>query len=392
MTALDNAGLKATKEQIDGLEKSLKNVNKAGEDGTDKLEKRLGRLPGPIGKVGGAIDALGGKIGKFGGTAMAVIGAFKIGWDIGTWLNDNVVKPLFKVKDPIEELKKENRRAREELEKFTQASDEATEHADLMAQRSKDAITREIQSINEASNAWQRAARSRIAYMTAGQDVETQMLERHRFEDMIQYQAVGDMEGADQVAKIYDILQAQLNARHELARFDKETEAVKQKIRDNREVDHQMWEAYSKASDAYYAKRDERKKFERDADNLFMDNKTYRWYERKSKRLENDENRLEQEMHKAWQAWQDYDIGAEELKTRRLQRAALLGRTGLSIDQAAFAYDQAVAQNGERLNFEFTEDFRQAFEKASRESETALVKAITEGVSSGIGLLLEVKE
>lgn len=173
VTALDNAGLKATKEQIDGLEKSLKNVNAAGADGTDKLEKRLGRLPGPVGKVGGAIDALGGKIGKFGGTAMAVIGAFKIGWDIGTWLNDNVVKPLFKVKDPIEELKKENRRAREELEKFTQASDEATEHADMMAQRSKDAITREVQAINDASNAWQRAARSKIAYMTAGQDVET---------------------------------------------------------------------------------------------------------------------------------------------------------------------------------------------------------------------------
>lgn len=69
-----------------------------------------------------------------------------------------------------------------------------------------------------------------------------------------------------------------------------------------------------------------------------------------------------------------------------------MGKAGLRVDQAAFAYDQAVAQNGERLNFEFTEDFRQAFEKASRESEAALVKAITEGVSSGIGLLLEVKE
>lgn len=65
--------------------------------------------------------------------------------------------------------------------------DEAYDHADALANKSKDSITREIQAIDAESNAWQRATRSKIAYMTAGQDAETQMLERHRFEDMIQF-------------------------------------------------------------------------------------------------------------------------------------------------------------------------------------------------------------
>ena len=73
------------------------------------------------------------------------------------------------------------------------------------------------------------------------------MLERHRFEDMIQFQAAGDMEGADQVSKIYDILQAQLDARHELARFDKETLAVQERIKANREQDYLLWKAWSDA-------------------------------------------------------------------------------------------------------------------------------------------------
>jgi len=44
--------------------------------------------------------------------------------------------------------------------------------------------------------------------MTAGQDVETQMLERQRFEDVMRLQAEGDYEGAEQANKIYDVLKA----------------------------------------------------------------------------------------------------------------------------------------------------------------------------------------
>ena len=118
VTALDAAGIKATKEQIDKMENALAKANKSGSDGLTGLEKKLGKIPGPAGKIADVFEGLGGKIAKFGGIATSVIGAFKVGWDIGAFINDKVVKPLFKIKDPVEELKKSNERAAKELEKF----------------------------------------------------------------------------------------------------------------------------------------------------------------------------------------------------------------------------------------------------------------------------------
>jgi len=144
VTALDAAGIKATKEQIDKMESSLSKFNKNGSDGLTSLEKKLGRIPGPAGKIADIFEGLGGKVAKFGGIATSVIGAFKIGWDIGTFLNDKVIKPLFKIKDPIEELKKSNQRATKELEKFVQTADGASEHANTIAERTKAALASEI--------------------------------------------------------------------------------------------------------------------------------------------------------------------------------------------------------------------------------------------------------
>jgi len=118
VTALDAAGLTATKEQIDKMENALAKANKSGSDGLTGLEKKLGKIPGPVGKIADVFDGLGGKIGKFGGIASAVIGAFKVGWDIGSFVNEKIIQPLFKIKDPLQELKKENANAKKELEKL----------------------------------------------------------------------------------------------------------------------------------------------------------------------------------------------------------------------------------------------------------------------------------
>ena len=109
VTALDNAGIKATKEQIAGLEKELSKLN--DNPGLSGAEKKLGKLQGPLGKLQDMFGGLNGTIAKVGGTVTAVAAAFKAGWDIGEWLNSNVIEPLFGVKDPIEEIKKKNREA-----------------------------------------------------------------------------------------------------------------------------------------------------------------------------------------------------------------------------------------------------------------------------------------
>ena len=81
-TELDNQGIKATEAQINGLANKINKVNKA--DGLSNLEKALGDLPGPIGKIGKALGGVATVV-------TAIIGAFKLGWDIGTWLNEKFI-------------------------------------------------------------------------------------------------------------------------------------------------------------------------------------------------------------------------------------------------------------------------------------------------------------
>ena len=82
VTALDNAGIKATQDQIDGLASKLKKVNVEGK--AEKLENALGKLPG---KLGGVSKALGGIVGKLG----LVAGAFTTGYELGTLFVEKIL-------------------------------------------------------------------------------------------------------------------------------------------------------------------------------------------------------------------------------------------------------------------------------------------------------------
>lgn len=100
VTQLDNAGIKATKEQIDKLEDALKKTKDTGQDSASQLEKALGGLPGPIGKVG---KAMGGLV----STVTSVFGAFMMGVEIGNMINDHILKPLGLIEDYEAKAKKE---------------------------------------------------------------------------------------------------------------------------------------------------------------------------------------------------------------------------------------------------------------------------------------------
>ena len=115
VTALDNAGIKATKEQIAGLEQELSKVgdNKSLSD----AEKKLSKLSGPFGKLQDMFGGLNGTLAKVGGTATAVAAAFKAGWDIGEWIQTKVINPLFRIQEPLDELKKKNKELQKEHQK-----------------------------------------------------------------------------------------------------------------------------------------------------------------------------------------------------------------------------------------------------------------------------------
>ena len=391
VTALDAAGIKATQEQIANMESALAKANKNGGDGLTALEKKLGKIPGPVGKIADVFEGMAGKVGKFGGIATAVIGAFKAGWDICSWIYEKVVTPLFKIKDPIEELKKSNKKAAEGFEKFAASVDDAAEASARLQEKSSAAIQKEVKDIQAANEAWQKAARSRIAYMTAGQDVETQMLERQRFEDVMRLQASGDYEGAEQANKIYDLLAAQLQAKQQLMRFDEESAVLEKQVGDNEEKKLQLMKQAIAAQDAYNAKVRERDKFEKDTDNIVMSDSQYKWYHRKSRQYDRDLEKLKTAWDDAERAYENYDIGDGELATRKLQRIALVGKTSLAADTAAMNYDQFVGAKGNLLGIEFTQQFKDTLAQTSKESYDSIARAVKDGVAEGIGLLMEVK-
>ena len=137
-TYLKDAGIKATKQQVAQLSRDIQRMNREAQSETDKTVQKLGRLPGAFGKIQSAM-------GGFGATALSVIGAFKVGWDIGTWLNEKVIMPLFGIKDPIEELKRQNRELKRQAEEAASKWEEAF-------QKWSDAWAREVSGAEKASS------------------------------------------------------------------------------------------------------------------------------------------------------------------------------------------------------------------------------------------------
>lgn len=221
-TELDNQGIKATEDQINGLANKISKVNKA--DGLSNLENALGDLPGPIGKIG---KALGGLVGQ----VTAVIGAFKIGWDIGTWLNEKFVAPLLGIKDPIDQLKKHNKKLREEFANTQHKFNMSVDASATAFANQQQAIKDEISTIQKLGEQWNKASKAKLEYSLAGQDSQIQKLERERFEDIMALESTGaSQEEIDQANKLYDVFRKQYEAKKQLLELQNQQKASEKEI------------------------------------------------------------------------------------------------------------------------------------------------------------------
>lgn len=218
-TYLKDVGIKATSQQIDQLAKKLKTVNQQAAAGANGLEGALGKLPGKLGRIQGAIGGIGGQ-------AMAVIGAFKVGWDIGTWINEKIVRPLFGIKDPIEELKKHNRQLKREAEAAAKAWDAALTKWEADWDKVTYGADKARQKIEDVTAAYLRMQQAKEKVQGAQDDATMLGLQRDKFNDMAN---AGDETRAAQVGKYYDVLIAEEKQKQQIAKFDREAEVQAQK-------------------------------------------------------------------------------------------------------------------------------------------------------------------
>lgn len=218
-TYLKDAGIKASAQQIDALAKKVKTVNAEMQSNTDATANALGKLPGAFGKVQNAIGGLMQK-------AMAAIGAFKVGWDIGKWMDEHVIMPLFKIKDPIEELKKHNRELKRQAEEAAAKWGEALQKWSDGWEKAISGADRARQSIEDATQAYLKMHDAMERVQSASDDATMLGMERDRFNAMA---GAASPEQAAQLGKYHDVLIAEEKLKQQVAQFDRQAEVSAEK-------------------------------------------------------------------------------------------------------------------------------------------------------------------
>lgn len=373
VTQLDAAGIKATKEQVDQLELGLRRAGNSGQESGSKfgkLEKALGRLPGPIGKIGGALGGLAG-------TATLVFGAFSLGVEIGNKIVD-LAKKWGLMADPIADLKKENAAYAQSLENLKNSLAAVTEAEMKRADAAAEASDKAIKKIDDQTAAYFRQVTALNGLKKAQGNAEMLQLERSKFEDMKAYSDAGYSEAAEQIGKYYDVLEAELAAKQQIEEFDRNSVKLSKELTSAEE-------AYQKASDRAAAAKAKQASAEADLQKFQDRHSVNGWYtneadELRAQQLEKIAERAKKDAEKAADVVAKRSTRLEnvdaEVLTRQMERANLAASGALSVDRAAQAYDNFVVSSDNPLNAVIDESWAKDLLRASTEANTNQVEML----------------
>lgn len=346
-TALDAAGIKATKQQIDGLEQQLGKIKDSGGSAESALNK-LGKLKGQLGPLQDMLGGIGGAIGKIGGVATMAAAAFKAGWDVGTWINDKVIAPMLKIKDANEELIKSNKKRAEEHKKALDAMAKAEEDAEKSQAEAIARIDEQTKHYDALRQATEKAARAKSELANADKDIEIQRLARQRWEDLTTLRDEGDEEGARQAELVYDIMMKQLEAKKALAKFDAEHMADQSKIEAADEKLNALYEKRAAIDSRLYDLERNKKKID-DTATSQKDWQT-RWDKNEQKIKQNE--KMLRDVESQIQA---AEIERDSLDTlsplAKKQRALLADQAQMGIDEAAMSWQRDYMKNGDLIGW-----------------------------------------
>lgn len=353
-TYLKDAGIKASKAQVEKLSRDIQKLNRETQRETERTQNALGKLPGVFGRIQSAAS------GAF-GTALAVVGAFKLGCDIGQWLNDKVIMPLLGIKDPIEELKKKNREVEQSWKKAADAFDESMEKWSAGWGKVVDGADRARQKVEDLAQAYLKMQAARERGEAASGDAAMLAMQRDKFDDMA---GAGTPEQAAALGKYHDILIAEERAKQSLAKFDREAEAsaVRQTA-----AEKELREAVNKR----VALKRQMAELDRKLDYMQSQDSVYKYgFEgsvEKEKDLEKSKAALQRQIDAA-----DRDVNRRKADVAAMsasraaesqERENIVVRTQLEVDERKKAYDDYVA-------YVEQEDARLAEEEWQHQQET----------------------
>ncbi len=334
-TYLKDEGIKASEAQIGKLATDVKRMNSEMQRSTDQTVKRLGKMEGALGKIQ---DCLSG----FAAKAMSVIGAFKLGWDIGTWLNEKVVTPLFGLKDPIEELKKHNRELKRQADEAVQKWEEAFEKWSAGWEKEVQGADRARQSIEDLTQAYLKMQAARERVQSAQDDAQMLGMQRDKFDAMA---GASTPEEATAIGKYHDVLIAEAQQKQQLAEFDRRAEESAQK---QASAEQQLAEAVSKrrALKQQMAELDKKQAYvesRKSVEDLGWEG-SFKEEERVKKQKEQLQKQLDAADRDVRVRRADIQAMSASRTAEAQERANIEERARLEVDERKKAYDDYVAE------------------------------------------------
>lgn len=334
-TYLKDAGIKASQQQVNKLASDVKRMNSEMQRSTDKTAQRLGKMEGAFGKIQ---DCLSG----FAAKAMSVIGAFKLGWDIGTWINEKVVTPLLGLKDPIEELKKHNRELKRQADEAVQKWEEAFEKWSAGWEKEVQGADRARQSIEDLTQAYLKMQAARERVQSAQDDAQMLGMQRDKFDAMA---GASTPEEATAIGKYHDVLIAEAQQKQQLAEFDRRAEESAQK---QASAEQQLAEAVSKrrALKQQMAELDKKQAYvesRKSVEDLGWEG-SFKEEERVKKQKEQLQKQLDAANRDVRVRRADIQAMSASRTAEAQERANIEERARLEVDERKKAYDDYVAE------------------------------------------------
>lgn len=394
VTALDNAGIKMTKDQIDGLEKS---ISKLSENGTSKVEKvagAFGGIPGPLGKIA---KGFGGVVGQ----AALAVGVFTTCFKVGEKLNEvynkiseeglaNYVKGLWGAVDGTNQLNEDIKKSQESL---TNAMTAASSQRMSMIQKENSLLDESVKKIQAQTAEFKKQADSVQGLRAAVTNDKIGELENEKYEAMRGYQEAGQFDAAEQLGKAYDVMIQQEKVKAEIEKHDRESAVlVKQRAAFEKEAAIAVQKT-DKASNDLQQAQDKLASLDANKNEYGSRSNYYKLRAQALKEVESAQKAYDTAV-----ANEDVYAGKEQLFDNQMQQRLLernsLARAGeLELTKTIDAYNDYVMQNGNVANALIDESWNQELSQTVQDTLEVQkeVRDNTAALADKLDTLLELK-
>lgn len=394
VTALDNAGIKMTKDQIDGLEKSISKLSDNGSSKVERVAGAFGGIPGPLGKIAKSFGGVAGQ-------AALAVGVFTTCFKIGEKLNETFSKISEQglgsftkgIWNSINGTNKLNEDIKESQANLTNALNAASTQRIAMIQKENQLLDENMKKIQAQTAEFKRQADSVQGLRSAVTNDKVGQIENEKYEAMRGYQEAGQLDAAEQIGKAYDVMIQQEKVKAQIEKHDRESAVLAKQRAAFEEEAAVAVQKTDKASDDLTQAQEKLATLDANKNSYGSRSNYYKLRAQALKEVESA-----QKAYDAAVANEDIYAGKEQLFDNQMQQRLLernsLARAGeLELTKTIDAYNDYVMQNGNVANALIDESWNQELSQTVQDTLEVQkeVRDNTAALADKLDALLELK-